>query len=109
MPWRMPENIVWVEILAFGGFAAIGGLLAYVLRELNNGTTPTFLRAIVEALSSGFVGLLAMMACKALGLDWWWSGVIVGVFGWLGAESSIMLLIRVVRNRLGIANNDNRD
>jgi len=85
---------------------AIGGLLAYLLRTLNEDATPTVGRAIVEAFSSGFVGLIAMLICKALGLDWKWSGVVVGVFGWLGAEASIMVAIRFLKSKLGLSNKD---
>ena len=102
MPFRDPNNINLIESILFGLFAGIGGLLAYVLRTLNSNERPTWLRAIVEAASSGFIGLLAMLACKAMGLDWRWSGVIVGVFGWLGAEASIMMLAKIVRKKLGI-------
>lgn len=102
MPFKDPNNLSLLEIVVFGGFAAIGGLLAYVLRVLNNDEKPTWGRAVLEALSSGFVGLIAMLACKALGLDWKWSGVIVGVFGWLGAEASIAILAKLIRGKLGI-------
>lgn len=101
-----PDHVVWAEVFVFGGFAAIGGLLAYLLRTMNDEHTPTIMRAIVEALSSGFVGLIAMLICKALGLDWKWSGVVVGVFGWLGAEASIMVAIRFLKSKLGLKNGD---
>lgn len=106
-----PNDISILEILVFGPFAAVGGLLAYILRTLNNEEKPKWQRGLVEAASSGFVGLIAMLACKAIGLDWKWSGVVVGVFGWLGAETSIMLLARLVRTKLGIDTNatDNKN
>jgi len=104
-----PQAIAFVETLLFGLFAGVGGLLAYILRTLNNDERPKWLRGLVEALSSGFVGLIAMLACKALGLDWKWSGVVVGVFGWLGAETSIMLLAKLVRTKLGIDTNATND
>jgi len=109
MPFRDPQNIGLVETLLFSLFAAVGGLLGYVLRTLNNEKTPTWFRSLIEALSSAFVGLIAMLACKAMGLDWRWSGVIVGVFGWIGAEASIAMLAKVVRRRLGIEQHDIED
>ncbi len=93
----------------FVAFATIGGLLAYLMRTLNNAEKPILARAIVEGLSSGFVGLIAMLLCKAMGLSWEWSGVVVGVFGWLGAETSIMMLSKAVRKKLGIDNGNDKN
>jgi hypothetical protein len=105
MSFRDPNNISLLETILFGLFAAAGGLLAYVLRTLNMEERPKWFRGLVEALASGFIGLIAMLACKAMGLDWRWSGAVVGVFGWLGAETSIMLLTKLVRTKLGIDTN----
>lgn len=91
-----------IETALMSSFAGIGGVLAYIMRTLNREQKPKLGRAFVEGLSSGFVGLLAMFACKALNIDWYWSGVIVGTFGWMGAESSIILVQRLVRSRLGL-------
>jgi hypothetical protein len=99
-------TIVLSEIFIFGGFAAMGGILAYLLRTLDEGGGPKAWRALVEALSSGFIGLIAMLACDALGVDWRWSGVVVGVFGWLGAEASIVFVIRIVKSKLGLRSDD---
>lgn len=94
------------ESICFGLFAAVGGCLAYTLRCLNQEKKPKVSRAIAEFLASGFVGILAMLGCKAMELDWRWSGLVVGVFGWLGAEVSIALLAKLVRKKLGISDND---
>lgn len=102
-----PEKVNLIEGALFSGFAAIGGVLAYLMRTLNKEEKPIWSRAIVEFLSSGFVGVLAALACKAAGIDYLWSGVIVGVFGWMGAEASIAMLGRIVRKRLGIDVNGN--
>lgn len=96
------ESFSFIRTIAFVLFAAVGGALAYVLRSLNLNRKPSFVRGFVEMLASGFVGLLAMLMCDALGFDWRWSGVIVGVFGWMGAEASIMMIAKVIRNKLRI-------
>lgn len=96
------EKVGLIETVLFSGFAGVGGILAYCLREVSEGQKPQFKRALIEGFSSAFVGVIAMMACKALGLDWYWSGVVVGVFGWLGANASIALLAKAVKARLGI-------
>lgn len=100
------EEITFVETLLYSALAGVGGVLAYMVRTLNKGERPVWYRAVLEMFSSGFVGLLAMLLCKALNLDWQWSGVIVGVFGWLGAETSIVLLSNFIRERIGIGVKD---
>lgn len=96
------DSFDFIRTLAFVAFAAIGGALAYILRSLNLNRKPSMVRGFVEMLASGFVGLLAMLMCDALGFDWRWSGVIVGVFGWMGAEASIMMIAKVIRKKFGV-------
>ena len=96
------EKVTIIETALFSAFAGLGGILSYCLRQLNLDSKPIMSRAILEGFSSAFVGLLAMFACKALELDWYWSGVVVGVFGWLGANASITVLTSLVRKKLGV-------
>lgn len=101
----------WLTSLGYTMLAGIGGLLGYVMREHDAGNPLNAWRALTEAVSSGFVGFLVMLLCRAMGLDPLWSGFVVGIFGWLGANVSIRLLERVVYERLGIklrANTDTR-
>jgi len=102
MPLRDPNNVGIWEIVIFGTIAAIGGLLGYLMRAMNNNWKITSARAALEAVSSGFVGILTMFACTAMDLDLMWSGFIVGVFGWLGAGASISIFAKIIRKKLGI-------
>jgi len=99
----------WLTSAGYTLLAALGGLLGYVMREHDKGNPLKAWRAATEALSSGFVGFLVMMLCFAMGLDPLWSGFIVGIFGWLGANVSIRLLERVVYDKLGIKLRENTD
>lgn len=101
----------WLTSAGYTVLAAVGGLLGYIMREHDKGNDLNGWRAITETLSSGFVGFLVMLLCRALKLDPLWSGFIIGVFGWLGASVSIRLLERIVYEKLGIklrANTDKR-
>lgn len=102
------EKVTVLEIITMSAFGGVGGMLSYLMRTLNADKQPKFGKLVVEGLSSGFVGLLAMLACKALGADPLWSGVVVGVFGWVGAEASIAILARLVRQRLGVDNGNSK-
>ena len=92
----------WLTSVGYTVLAAVGGLLGYVMREHDKGNQLNALRALTESVSSGFVGFLVMLLCRALSIDPLWSGFVVGIFGWLGANVSISLLEALVFERLGI-------
>lgn len=95
------EKVTIVETLLFTCMSGVGGILSYCLRCMEGGEKPSIGRCILEGLSSAFVGLLAMFACKAMNIDWYWSGVIVGVFGWIGATASITFLRNILKRKMG--------
>lgn len=92
----------WLRTIAYAAFAALGGLMGYILRTIDREQRVSWLRAIMEALAAGFVGLLVLFACQAMHLTDEWIGVIVGVSGWLGANASIRLLETLVYRKLGL-------
>lgn len=101
----------WLMIVVYAGFAAIGGFMGYLMRTIDKEDHPiSWGRAVIEAIAAGFVGVLVLFVCLALNLSQQWTGVIVGVSGWLGANASIRLLERVVYKKIGMEVNrdDNR-
>lgn len=92
----------WPEIVLFATFAAIGGTLGYLMRQVSRDAKPKPYRAMVEGIAGAFVGILTMLMCKAMGFNWMWSAVIVGAFSWLGAEATIVVLVKQIRGRLGL-------
>ena len=91
-----------IEILQFAGFSAMGGLLGYLMRQATREQPIKLSRATLEAVASGFIGVIMMFLCHAIGLPWYWSGAVVGVLGWLGAEASIVVIARVIRGKVGL-------
>ncbi|MBN8921584.1 MAG: hypothetical protein BGP10_16025 [Rhodanobacter sp. 68-29] len=91
--------------MLFPVFAAFGGLLGCVLRSMDAGTPVSFWRTLIESVASGFVGVIVMLICQAMHLSPQWTGVLVGVFGWLGATASIRMLEPLVRIKLGVPDN----
>ncbi|MBF1762622.1 MAG: phage holin family protein [Veillonella sp.] len=86
-------------------FASVAGFLGYVMRAFDTRTRVLWTRAIIESMAAGFVGALTLLMCGAMGLSDQWTGVTVGVAGWLGANASMGVLSRVVFKRLGIEQN----
>lgn len=84
--------------------AAIAGTLGCLMRTIKGGRPIRWGFVLVEALSSGLVGYLALRLCQALGFADKWIGVVVGVLGWAGAASSIALVERLVFRKLGVPN-----
>lgn len=92
----------WLKVGGLVAFAALGGAMGYIMRTVDSGKKVKPLRALLEALAAGFVGLVVLFTCQAIGLSEQWTGVVVGVCGWLGANASIRLLETIVYKRLGI-------
>lgn len=99
----------YFSLFGYALLAAFGGLLGYLMRTLDKGHRVSYGRALIESASAGFVGGLVTLACMAMKLDPLWSGVIVGVFGWLGATASIRFLETMIFKRLGITRNEVRE
>ena len=68
---------------------------------MNSGKV-TFCRGVIEGASAGFVGMIVCLLCQATQLSDQWTGVCVGVFGWMGANVSMMLLEKLVVAKFGI-------
>lgn len=92
----------WVKAIAFALLAALGGFLGHVMRALDKAVPVNYTRAVIEGVAAGFVGLLVMFMCNAMHLSDQWTGVVVGVAGWLGANASIRLMEKKVFKMVGI-------
>lgn len=92
----------WIRGLCYALFAALGGTMGYVMRTVDSNQKVSLMRAAMEGFGAGFVGFLVLLACQATELTEAWTGVIVGVSGWLGANVTIRLLEKLVRRKLGV-------
>ena len=103
-----PPEHWWACLRAVGYalFAALAGALGYVLRSMDAGQPVAFTRTFVEALSAGFVGVVMMWLCQVGNLSPQWTGIIVAVSGWLGANATIQVVQRLVWNKLGLGPKD---
>ena len=97
-----PQMLAVFRMMIYAAFSSIGGILGYLMRMLEHGSPIKLPMAIVEGLASGFVGLLMYMLCHQLALSQEWTGVIVGVSGWLGANATLRILELIVYKKLGI-------
>lgn len=91
----------WLRAGAYTAFSAIGGMVGYTMRTIDGKQPFRLWRVVVEGFGAAFVGMLVMLMCEAMGLSQQWTGVIVGVCGWLGASATIRMLESVVRNKIG--------
>lgn len=92
----------WPEIALFAMFASVGGTLGYLMRQVSRDLRPKPYRAALEGIAGAFVGIITMLMCKAIGINWMWSAVIVGAFSWLGAEASILVIVKKIRAQFGL-------
>lgn len=99
----MNEELNWfVKAGAYAVFSALGGVLGHLMRSVDKKHKITVGRTAMEGLAAGFVGLLVLLLCQAMNLGEQWTGVVVGVSGWLGASATIRMLETAVRKRLGV-------
>lgn len=96
----------WTKLVLYAAFASLGGVLGHLFRTVDKGQTISWTRAALEGVAAGFVGLLFYLTCNAMGMSEQWTGVIVGVSGWLGATASIKLLEAFAFKKLGIGKAD---
>lgn len=99
----------WLKAFAYAAFSSLGGALGHLMRSIDKKERITWGRCIVESVAAGFVGLLVLLMCEAMGVGAQWTGVIVGVSGWLGASATIRMLEVAMRKRLGLEQQQNGD
>ena len=106
MPQNEPTVWNWLLTLVYAGFAGFGGALGYLMRQFDAKEPMNFYRLAAETAGAAFVGVLVMLLSQAMNLSPQWTGVVVGVSGWLGATATIQMLERVVRPKLGLGRKD---
>lgn len=97
------EIPTWIRGVFYAGFAALGGSMGYVMRSIDGNQKVNAWRAAMEGFAAGFVGVIVLLTCQAMVVSEAWTGVIVGVSGWLGANVTIRLLEGLVRKKLGVS------
>lgn len=97
-----------VRAAAYTVFAAFGGLMGHLMRTIDKKEKISWGRAALEGFAAGFVGLIVLFMCNAMRLSEQWTGVIVGVSGWLGASVTIRMLEGIVRKKIG-ADQDSKE
>lgn len=76
--------------------------MGHLMRTLDNRQKIKWSRAILEGGAAGFVGVLMLLVCQAMKLTEQWTGVVVGLSGWLGANATIRMVESLVLKKLGI-------
>lgn len=102
LPPQLPDDPWWLKALGYAAFASFGGFMGHLMRTFDRREKIHWGRAALEGIAAGFVGLLVLFVCQEMGLSEQWTGVIVGVSGWLGANATIRMLENVVFKKLGI-------
>lgn len=102
----MAEFHKWLSTFIWAAFAFMAGGLGYVARSIEEGLKISGWRMVFEACCAAFVGILFALLCSALNLSQQWTGIIVGVAGWMGATASIRILEKIVFKKLGLSKGD---
>lgn len=95
MPERLLTSDYYVAALAM--FAAVwGGFVSYFRRILSGERYSTF-AAGAHILTAGFSGLLAALACLSTDVPVYFTGIVSGIAGHLGAEFIRLLELRLIK------------
>lgn len=92
----------WLKAAMYAALASFGGFMGALLRSQHENEPFSWKIIGMEALAAGFVGLLMMFVCNELNLSERWTGVIVGVCGWLGANATIVILEQMIYKKIGL-------
>lgn len=94
----------WIRFIGYALFAAGGGTVGHILRTMDGDKPIRWRVAFAQGVGAGFVGVLVLLACQALNLSEQWTGLTVGVCGWMGANATIVILEKLVFKKLGLSN-----
>lgn len=92
----------FVEALFYFAFAGFAGAIGHIMRTLNANKQFAWGRVVIEAGGAACAGFLVYQLCLAMDLSRHWTGVMVGVCGWLGSSATIQMLEPVVRRVFGV-------
>ena len=96
----------WLQTVIYAGFAGFAGAMGYIMRALESKESVIWWRVLVEGAAAGVVGVIVLLLCQAMNFSPQWTGVTVGVCGWMGANVTIRLLERVVSKKIGADRNE---
>jgi len=97
-----PWSSWWFKATAYSLLASIGGIIGYLMRKIDASEKISWSQAALQFIGAGFVGFLVLLTCQEFNFSMQWTGVIVGVFGWLGANVTIRVLEKIVLKKLGV-------
>lgn len=99
----MREKWWWpfAEAIFYFCFAGFAGAIGYTLRQMNSNLPVFWKRVCLEAAGAALVGFLVYQMCLAMDLSREWTGVVVGVCGWLGSHATISMLEPLIRRIVG--------
>lgn len=93
----------FIRLLLFILLAWVAGFLGDIMRQMDANTPIKWSRTLVKSASAALTGLLILFICISLDLSAWWTGAIVGLCGWLGADATIRIIEKFVFDKLGIS------
>lgn len=102
VPWHE-----WFRVAAYVLLASVAGGLGHIVRRMDKDKPVRWRYVLVQAASAGLAGLFTYWICDALGVGHQWTGISVGICGWMGASASIEVLQKLVWDKLGIDKESN--
>lgn len=83
--------------------AAAGGMLGYISREISNKRKVQLYRVLFAGSSAAFFAMLIKTVITKSGGDLEWAVVAIGVFSWMGADTTANILLKSVLKKFGMS------
>ncbi len=99
------QAISWIWVMALAGW---GGAVSYFTKLQTNGIPFSFLKFLMEIVTSAFVGVITFLICDASNLSWEVTAAMVGVSGHMGTRALFMIEQRYEMFIKGDGNGINR-
>lgn len=88
--WEQFKDFWVIALLLL--LSAIGGLLGSIIRQIDSKQPFNWIIIVIETAVSAFGGVVVMLLCSYLELDYRLTGAVVAVCGWFGGRTTMLWL-----------------
>jgi len=97
-----PPTYGIIQTLLYAAFGLLSGVLGVLSRSVELEEALPVKVLFIKALSAAFASFLVYLLCVYYDFHWALTALSVGWAGWLGAEVTMQMVTRFLRDKLGL-------